>query len=96
MEVVAAVSPLIDVKQSARGYSIRQDQIEVMPRGADYTSIIRVIPGANDEPKLGGLSIDGASAAENRYIIDGIDTSHLHVWVARSAAEYRHTWTNSR
>ncbi len=77
MEVVAAVSPLIDVKQSARGYSIRQDQIEVLPRGADYTSIISVVPGANTEPKLGGLSIDGASAAENRYIIDGIDTTHL-------------------
>ena len=34
-------------------------------------------PGANQEAKLGGLSIDGASAGENRYIIDGIETTNL-------------------
>ena len=34
-------------------------------------------PGANNESKLGGLSIDGASAGENRYIIDGIETTNL-------------------
>ena len=34
-------------------------------------------PGANQENKLGGLSIDGASAGENRYIIDGIETTNL-------------------
>ena len=34
-------------------------------------------PGANQESKLGGLSIDGASAGENRYIIDGIETTNL-------------------
>ena len=34
-------------------------------------------PGANQETKLGGLSIDGASAGENRYIIDGIETTNL-------------------
>jgi hypothetical protein len=75
--VVAASSPLIDVKQSARGFSVRQDQIQVLPRSTDYTSIAAVVPGANPEPKLGGLSVDGSSAAENRFIIDGIDTSHL-------------------
>ena len=34
-------------------------------------------PGANQEAKLGGMSIDGASAGENRYIIDGIETTNL-------------------
>src|SRR5262249_62316025 len=33
--------------------------------------------GANQEAKLGGISIDGASAGENRYIVDGMETTNL-------------------
>ena len=73
---VTAVSPLVDVKQNARGFSLRQDQLEYLPRGVDYTSIVQFMPGANAEPKLGGLSMDGASAPENRFIIDGVETSN--------------------
>ena len=38
-------------------------------------------PGARDdeEPKLGGISVDGASGAENRVVIDGIETTNT--WV---------------
>ena len=72
---VSAGSPLVDVKQSARSVSLRQDVLEHLPRGMDYTSVAAILPGANNEPRLGGLSIDGSSAAENRFIIDGIDTT---------------------
>ncbi len=40
-------------------------------------TLVTQAPGANQEAKLGGLSIDGASAGENRYIIDGIETTNL-------------------
>jgi len=73
---VAAASPLVDVKQNARGFSLRQDQLQYLPRGTDYTSVIQFMPGTNVEPKLGGISMDGASAAENRFVIDGIDTTN--------------------
>jgi hypothetical protein len=63
------------VKQSARGFSVRQDQLQYLPRGVDYTSVVQLLPGTNVEGRLGGISVDGASAAENRFIIDGIDTS---------------------
>ena len=72
---VSAASPLVDVKQSSRGFSLRQDQLAYLPRGLDYTTVVPLLPGANAEPKLGGLSVDGSSAAENRFIIDGIDTT---------------------
>jgi hypothetical protein len=72
---LVAASPLVDVKQSARGFSLRQEQLATLPRGLDYTSMVSLVPGANIEPKLGGLSIDGSSAAKNRFIIDGIDTT---------------------
>ena len=44
--------------------------------GLDYTSVLRQLPGTNLEPKLGGISVDGSSAAENRFLIDGIDTTN--------------------
>jgi outer membrane receptor protein involved in Fe transport len=74
---VTAESPLIDTKQNARQSNIRDEQIALLPHGRDFTSLVTQAPGANSESKLGGLSIDGASAGENRYIIDGIETTDL-------------------
>ena len=74
---VTAESPLVDVRQTARQTNIRAEQVELLPKGRDFTSLVTQAPGANNESKLGGLSIDGASAGENRYIIDGIETTNL-------------------
>ena len=75
---VTAISPLVDVKQTARQTNIRAEQVELLPKGRDFTTLVTQAPGANNENrKLGGLSIDGASAGENRYIIDGIETTDL-------------------
>lgn len=74
---VTAESPLVDVRQSARQTNIRAEQVELLPKGRDFTTLVTQAPGANHEAKLGGLSIDGASAGENRYIIDGIETTNI-------------------
>jgi hypothetical protein len=74
---VAADAPLIDVKQSARAVNIRGEYIEKLPKGRDFSSLITQAPGANEEAKLGGFSIDGASAAENRFVIDGTETTNV-------------------
>src|SRR5262245_46735025 len=74
---VTAESPLIDVRQATRQSNIRAEQVELLPKGRDFTTLVTQAPGANQEAKLGGLSIDGASAGENRYIIDGIETTNL-------------------
>lgn len=79
---VTAESPLVDVKQSARQTNISREQIALLPKGRDFTSLVTQAPGANSEAKLGGLSIDGASAGENRYIIDGIETTNLQSGVS--------------
>ena len=72
----SSTPPLLDVKQSARGSSLRQDELAYLPRGRDYASVVQLFPGTNLEPKLGGISVDGSSAAENRFLIDGVDTTH--------------------
>ena len=74
---ITAETPLVDVKQTARQTNIRAEQVELLPKGRDFTTLVTQAPGANSEAKLGGLSIDGASAGENRYIIDGIETTDI-------------------
>ena len=74
---VSASSPLVDPHQSARGFSLRQDTIDLLPKGRDFTTLVSLAPGANQEPKLGGISIDGSSASENRFVINGVETTNL-------------------
>jgi hypothetical protein len=74
---VTSESPLIAITQSARTTNLRGNDIETMPRGRDVTSLATQAPGANNERKSGGLSVDGSSAAENRFIIDGAESTDL-------------------
>jgi hypothetical protein len=74
---VTAQSPLVDVRQAARQTNIRSEQFDLLPKGRDFTTLVTQAAGANSEPKLGGLSIDGASAGENRFLVDGVETTNL-------------------
>jgi hypothetical protein len=74
---VTAESPLVDVKQSSRQTNIRAEQVNLLPHGRDFTTLVTQAPGANNESKSGGIMIDGASASENRYVIDGVETTDL-------------------
>jgi hypothetical protein len=66
----------IDVRGSATSASINSEQIELLPKGRDFTGIATQAAGAAQEGFLGGISIDGASGSENRFVIDGLDTTH--------------------
>jgi hypothetical protein len=79
---VTGESPLIDVKQNASFATIQRETIERMPKGRDFTTILRQAPGAQQESKAGGLQVDGASGSENRYIIDGMDTTNIQTGVS--------------
>ena len=82
---VTAETPLVDVRQNTRQTNIRAEQVELLPKGRDFTTLVTQAPGANQEAKSGGLSIDGASAGENRYIIDGIETTNIRSGVSGKA-----------
>ncbi len=79
---VVGESPLIAITQSARATSIRDEEIDKLPKGRDFTSLVAQVPGANQEAKLGGISIDGSSGGENRYIIDGAESTDLQTGVS--------------
>lgn len=76
---VTAEAPIVDVTQSAKSTSIRAEQFERLPKGRDFTSIVTQAAGANAETKAGGISIDGATGLENRFVVDGVDTTGPHL-----------------
>jgi hypothetical protein len=70
-------APLIDVKQNAAGANVDREIIERIPKGRDFTSVVTSAPGITSEARNGGIQIDGASGADNRFLIDGVDTTNL-------------------
>lgn len=73
---VTAELPIVDVTSSATATSVTRQEIETLPRGRDFTDVVAFTPGATNDPVLaGGISIDGSTGLENRFVIDGIDTT---------------------
>jgi hypothetical protein len=72
---VTSVTPAIDMSSPATATNISRERIELIPRGRDFTDVVAQAAGASDESQAGGISIDGSSGSENRFVIDGIDTT---------------------
>ncbi|MFV0389424.1 MAG: TonB-dependent receptor plug domain-containing protein [Pyrinomonadaceae bacterium] len=66
----------IDPTSSEISTSISTEKIQMLPKGAGFTSILNVSPGTRSEAKSGGFSIDGASGAENTFVIDGQEVTN--------------------
>ncbi len=79
---VTAESPIIDVKQNTAALSIQSDLIDLIPKGRDFTQVVNSAPGTQQEGRGGGIMIDGASGSENRFIVDGMDTTALQTGVS--------------
>ena len=73
--VIYSDTVAIDFTESATATSIREWEIDYLPRGRDYSDVVAFASGAQVELQGGGIMIDGASGLENRYVIDGIDTT---------------------
>lgn len=86
---VTGQAPLIDVKSTSRDLTLTKGTFQSLPKGRDFASLVTVLPGVDTEAfsggvdregaskRAGGLSVDGASASENVYFVDGMNTTHL-------------------
>jgi hypothetical protein len=76
---VVGESPVVDIKKSSTAVNIGKEMFDKLPRGRDFTSVVSVTTGGvNDEPLLGGTSMDGASGSENMFFVDGVDTTDMY------------------
>lgn len=79
--LVTAESPIIDVRQNAAMSTMTAEVIDRIPKGRDFTDLIKSAPGTQIEGKS-GIQIDGAGGSEHRYVIDGMDTTGMRTGVS--------------
>ena len=77
---VSANALLVDVTQSKVAVDVDKEVIDNIPKGRSFQSLITFAPGARMEPLQGGrndkgnsFQVDGASDAENVYLVDGVN-----------------------
>jgi hypothetical protein len=75
---VVGQSPLIDVKSTVKSMTMAKEIFMSLPRGRNFDSLISTIPGVQSESITAGISVDGASGAENMWYADGADISDFH------------------
>jgi hypothetical protein len=79
---VTAEAPIVDVTSSATATSLRSESFDKLPKGRDFTSLVAQAAAANNDPKAGGITIDGASGSENVYVVDGVETTNPQTGVS--------------
>ena len=72
---VTSTAPLVDTTSSATATSMSSETFEKLPLGRDFTSVVALAAGANNDPKAGGITIDGASGSENVFVLDGVNVT---------------------
>jgi hypothetical protein len=97
-ETVRAESPIVDTKQNAvtqtvskgpdRDAAELEPRLPVGPHGPAWHQLRSDISGS----RATGIMIDGASQSENRFVIDGQDTTNLRTGLCRVRAW---SWTSS-
>jgi hypothetical protein len=75
---VIGESPIVDIRKSSSTYEISKEMFSKLPKGRNFTSVVTVAAGVNEESELAGISFDGASSSENMYFVDGVDTTRMY------------------
>ncbi|HHQ49350.1 MAG TPA: hypothetical protein ENK19_10780, partial [Acidobacteria bacterium] len=73
--LVTSQAPVVDVTSTTVGANLSQQTIKDLPMGRTFSSLTFLAAGAVDGGLGGNPSIGGASSAENRYVVDDLDTT---------------------
>lgn len=77
VDVNASDAAPVDATNNAIQTSVNARKIELIPRGVDFSSVLKTVPGTRPESRTGGFSIDGASGGENVFVIDGQEVTNF-------------------
>ncbi|MFZ0751732.1 MAG: carboxypeptidase regulatory-like domain-containing protein, partial [Pyrinomonadaceae bacterium] len=76
VNIVASDSVTVDTSNNAIQTTINAQKIELIPKGAGFTGLLKTVPGTRPESRTGGFSVDGASGGENVFVIDGQEVTN--------------------
>ena len=81
VDVVADSSVTVDPTDTKIDTSITKQVIDALPKGTQFTSLLKTAPNVRPEPLSGGFQIDGASGSENVFIVDGQEVTNFRTGV---------------
>jgi len=67
----------IDTTDNKVQSNITTRTIESLPKGTNFSSVLKLAPSTRSEGRAGGFQVDGASGSENNFIIDGQEVNHF-------------------
>ena len=74
---VLAETPLIDTGATTRQRNIPAEEFEVIPKGRSFQALAAALPSVNTGELEGGFQVNGASAGENNFTVDGVSVVSL-------------------
>jgi hypothetical protein len=74
---VLAETSLIDVGTTTRQRNIPAEEFDAIPKGRSFQALAAALPSVNQGELEGGIQVNGASAGENNFIIDGVPVVSL-------------------
>src|SRR5215470_1002463 len=75
--VTAADVAAIDTTSNRIQTNITTDIINAVPRGTKVDSVLKLSGATREEPLSRGFQVDGASGAENTFVIDGSEVTNF-------------------
>ena len=87
---VIGESPLIDVGSTLRGNNIPAEEFEKIPKGRSFESLAAASPSVNTGQLEGGIQVNGSSAGENNFTVDGVSVNSLIHGHQREEAVFEH------
>jgi hypothetical protein len=77
VDVNADSSVTIDPSDTKIDTNITKQIIEELPKGTQFSSLLKIAPNVRPEALAGGFQIDGASGSENVFVIDGQEVTNF-------------------
>ena len=74
---VTSDTSLIDTTDSKIQTNITAQTAELLPKGTNFSSVLKISPATRPEPLGGGFQVDGASGSENTFIVDGQEVTNV-------------------
>jgi hypothetical protein len=76
---VLAGTPLIDVASTTQHRNIPAEEFDVIPKGRSFQALAAALPSVSQGELEGGFQVNGASAGENNFTVDGVSVvSQIH------------------
>lgn len=77
VDVNLSDSPQIDTTDSKLTTNITAQVADALPKGTTFATLLKTAPNVRPEPLSAGYQIDGASGAENVFVIDGQEVTNF-------------------